>query len=294
MYERHFGFATKPFSLTPDPSFLYASRQHAMAMTMLEYGLQSQAAFSLLTGDIGSGKTTLVRRLLRELGDQVVVGLVSNTHGQFKSVHGWALSALGLTAADTSEVAQYEALVNSFVREYAKGRRTLLIFDEAQNLSIDVLEELRLLSNVNSERDMVLQILLVGQPELRSKLMRPKLKQFAQRVSVDFHLQALDLAEAQAYVQHRLDVAGGPSALFSQESIEVVHAHTRGVPRLMNQLCDFALLYAYADGRKTIDADLVSQVVRDRGTGVALPALSPIAAKRRKKPVAVLSDSGSA
>jgi len=158
MYERHFGFHSKPFALTPDPAFLYLSRQHAMALTMLEYGLESQAAFSLLTGDIGSGKTTLVRRLLRGLGDQVAVGLISNTHGRFRSIHGWALSALGIAPADDSEIAQYEALVDSFVREYGRGRRTLLILDEAQNLSVEVLEELRLLSNVNSETDLVLQI----------------------------------------------------------------------------------------------------------------------------------------
>ena len=141
MYERHFGFTVKPFALTPDPAFLYASRQHAMALTMLEYGLESQAAFSLLTGDIGSGKTTLVRKLLRQLGNQVAVGLISNTHGRFKSIHGWALSALGIAPRDDSDIAIYEALVDSFVHEYSKGRRTLLIFDEAQNLSVEAREE---------------------------------------------------------------------------------------------------------------------------------------------------------
>ncbi len=156
MYERHFGLKMKPFALTPDPEFLYPSRQHAMAMTMLEYGLESQAAFCLLTGDIGSGKTTLVRRLLRQFADQVAVGLISHTHGSFKSIHGWALSALGIAPTDDSDIAMYEALVDAFVREYARGRRTLLIFDEAQNHSIEVLEELRLLSNVNSEKDLVL------------------------------------------------------------------------------------------------------------------------------------------
>src|ERR1700691_119239 len=124
MYERHFGLKAKPFSLTPDPAFLFPSRQHAMAMAMLEYGLESQAAFSLLTGDIGSGKTTLIRRLLRQLGDQVVVGLISHTHGRFKSIHTWALSALSIAAAADSEVAQYEALVDAIVRTYAQGRPT--------------------------------------------------------------------------------------------------------------------------------------------------------------------------
>jgi type II secretory pathway predicted ATPase ExeA len=276
MYERHFGFTAKPFALTPDPAFLYPSRQHAMALTMLEYGLASQAAFSLLTGDIGSGKTTLVRKLLRQLGDHLAVGLITNTHGRFKSVYGWALSALNLTSSDDSDIAKYAALVDAFVREYAKGRRTLLIFDEAQNLSVEVLEELRLLSNVNSEKDLVLQILLVGQPELRERLCRPELVQFAQRVSVDFHLRPLDPHETQAYIRHRLEVAGGAPTLFRAEAIELIHARTRGVPRLLNQLCDYALVYAYADGLKTIDADLIGQLVRDRK---GAPALSGFAAE---------------
>jgi type II secretory pathway predicted ATPase ExeA len=272
MYERHFGFKSKPFALTPDPAFLYLSRQHAMAMTMLEYGLESQAAFSLLTGDIGSGKTTLVRRLLRGLGDQVAVGLISNTHDRFFSIHGWALSALGIAPADDSDIAQYEALVDSFVREYGRGRRTLLILDEAQNLSVEVLEELRLLSNVNSEKDLILQILLVGQPELRAKLARPELRQFAQRISVDFHLRPLDLGETHGYIRHRLTVAGGNVELFRPEAIEFVYARTGGIPRLLNQLCDFALVYAFAEGRLSIDVDLIAQVVHERNSAQLLPS----------------------
>jgi type II secretory pathway predicted ATPase ExeA len=272
MYERHFGFKSKPFSLTPDPAFLYLSRQHAMAMTMLEYGLESGAAFSLLTGDIGSGKTTLVRRLLRGLGDQVVVGLISNTHERFRSIHGWALSALGIKPGGESGIARYEALIDSFVSRYAKGQRTLLILDEAQNLSIPVLEELRLLSNVNSETDLVLQVLLVGQPELRAKLSRPELAQFAQRVSVDFHLRPLDCEETRAYIRHRLFVAGGDPDVFLPEAIEFVYARTDGVPRLLNQLCDFALVYAFAEGRRTVDADLIAHVVRDRSSVRLMPA----------------------
>jgi general secretion pathway protein A len=274
MYERHFGFTAKPFALTPDPAFLFPSRQHAMAMSMLEYGLESQAAFSLLTGEIGSGKTTLMRHLLRQLGDQVAVGLISNTHRGFQSIHGWALSALGIAPADDSDIAAYEALVDAVVHGYGKGRRTLLIFDEAQNLSVDALEELRLLSNMNSEQDLILQILLVGQPELRKVLARPSLRQFAQRVSVDFHLGPLASEETHAYVRHRLRVAGGDPDLFQSAALEYAHARTKGVPRLLNQLCDTALVYAYADGRTKIDVEIVTQVVNDRTGRRSLPIFS--------------------
>jgi general secretion pathway protein A len=274
MYEAHYGFTAKPFAMTPDPAFLYLSGQHAMAMTMLEYSLESHAAFSLLTGDIGSGKTTLVQGLLRRLGDQVAVAMINNTHRSFKSIHGWALSALGIVPSDDSDITKYEALVDAFVREYAKGRRTLLILDEAQNLSIEVLEELRLLSNVNSEKDLVLQILLVGQPELRSKLLRPELGQFAQRISTDFHLRPLSRRETHGYVHHRLTVAGGNAGLFLPEAIEYVYARTGGVPRLVNQLCDIALVYGFAEQRKRIDASVISQVVRDRSSAQHMPAIA--------------------
>jgi general secretion pathway protein A len=264
MYLRHFNFKSKPFAMNPDPAFLFASEQHSKALTMLEYAMESQAAFCVLTGEIGSGKTTLLRHLIRTLGERVTVGLVSNTHGRFRSIHPWALSALGIVPRDNSEIAQYEALTEFFIREYGKGRRALLIFDEAQNLSIQTLEELRLLSNLNSEEDVALQTLLVGQPELRLKMAQPELRQFAQRVAVDFHLQSLSAGETDAYIRHRLTIAGGSESLFQPAAIAYVHRLSGGVPRLVNRLCDLSLVYAFAEGSQTISAALVAQVLQDR------------------------------
>jgi len=275
MYERFFKLQSKPFAMNPDPTFLYHSRQHSMALTMLEYAIESQAGFCLLTGEIGSGKTTVLRQLIRMVGDRLTVGLISNTHDRFQTILPWALSALGVpTARDASDIAQYEALIDFVIAEYGRGRRTLLIFDEAQNLSVQALEELRLLSNVNSEKDLALQVLLVGQPELRSKLERPELTQFAQRVSVDFHLESLSLGDARAYIRHRLTVAGGDPGLFEPEAIAYVHARARGIPRLMNQLCDLALVYAFAEQRQSVDELLVRQVLQERNRGRAMPVFS--------------------
>lgn len=253
--------------MNPDPAFLFPSQQHSQALTMLEYAMESQAVFCVLTGEIGSGKTTLVRHLIRTFGERVTVGLISNTHEHFRSIHPWALSALGVTPTDKSETAQYEALTEFFISEYGKGRRTLLIFDEAQNLSIQTLEELRLLSNVNSEEDVALQTLLVGQPELRVKMARPELKQFSQRVAVDFHLQCLSQSETEAYIRHRLSVAGGSAGIFQASAIAYIHKLAGGVPRLVNRLCDLSLVYAFADGTDYIDAALVAQVLQDRSNG---------------------------
>ena len=271
MYEKYFNFTAKPFAMNPDPGFLYHSSRHAAALTMLEYAIESQAPFCMLTGDIGSGKTTLLRHLLRCLGDSVTVGLISNTHGEFRSIHPWLLSALSIVPSDDSDIAQYEALIDFFIREYGRGRRTLLVVDEAHNLEPSTLEELRLLSNVNSEKDLTVQMLLVGQPELRAKLRRPELEQFAQRVTVDFHLSPLSLEDSQAYVRHRLTVAGGDPALFHPRAIKFVHAKTGGVPRLINQLCDLALVYAFAEQRKVVKTGMLKAILKDRKARGAIP-----------------------
>ena len=276
MYLRHFNFTSKPFAMNPDPASLYASAQHRSALTMLEYAMESQASFCLLTGEIGCGKTTLLRHLIRTLGDRVAVGLISNTHARFRSIQPWALSALGLTARDGTDIGQYEALTEFFIGQFARGRRTLLILDEAQNLSSGTLEELRLLSNVNSEAEVVLQTMLVWQPELRTTLARPELTQLAQRIAVDFHLRALTLSEADAYIRHRMGVAGGSETLFQRSAIEHIHLRSNGVPRLINRLCDLCLVYAFADRLESVDSAVVAKVLEDqhRNSDVPLTAVT--------------------
>lgn len=267
MYERYFHLVARPFAMNPDPRFLYLSPQHASALTLLEYSIESQASFCMLTGAIGSGKTTVIRQLIASLGESIKVGLISNCHSRFESVIPWALSALNIVAANDSYIAQYEALTDSVIRQYAAGRRTLLILDEAQNLPVVVLEELRLISNINSEQDVALQILLVGQPELCATLERPELTQFAQRVSLAYHLDSLSESEAHFYIQHRLSVAGGDKNLFDADAIRYIHGRSAGIPRLINQLCDMALVYAYADKCQSIGQELVRQVIDERNRG---------------------------
>jgi type II secretory pathway predicted ATPase ExeA len=218
----------------------------------------------VLTGEIGSGKTTLLRHFLRNHEVNLTVGVISNTHARFRSIHPWAAAAFGLRPSETSETAQYEALIEFIIGEYGKGRRTLLVVDEAHNLSTAILEELRLLSNVNSEQDVALQTFLIGQPELRDKLEQPSLEQFAQRVSVDLHLGALALEDARAYIAHRLAVAGGDAGLFPPDAVTFIHTRTRGIPRLINQLCDLALVYAFAEQLPAVDLRVLQLVLQDR------------------------------
>ncbi|HZF25305.1 MAG TPA: AAA family ATPase [Steroidobacteraceae bacterium] len=274
MYETFYGLRAKPFSLTPDPHFLYLTRHHAMALTMLEYGLTQQAGFILITGEVGSGKTTLIRHLLGHLEQDFTVGLISNTHHNFGDLLQWVALAFGIDFKGKEHVELYQALVDFLIEQYGKGQRVVLIVDEAQNLNARTLEELRVLSNINADRHFVLQIVLVGQPELRDKFRRPELRQFAQRISVDYHLRALQREETHAYVQHRLNVAGAGEEILEPDAIEFVHARTGGIPRLINSLCDTALVYGFAEQRRRIDAELMAQVVRDRGANGVMPLLA--------------------
>jgi type II secretory pathway predicted ATPase ExeA len=271
MYENYYGLLEKPFTLTPDPSFLFLGRHHRKVLTLLQYALAHATGFALVTGEIGSGKTTLVRHLLTLTDRSVHVGLLSHTHPGFTSLLPWLAQCVGVSAQGVSEPELHRAFVEELFKRYCAGSRTVIIVDEAQNLSEAALEELRTLSNVNADKDMVLQTILVGQPELRARLARPSMAQFAQRIAIDYHLGTLDLHESREYVRHRLRVAGAQSNLFDEEAIDLAHAGAAGVPRLINQICDLALVYGFSDQRATIGADLVAQVLSDRGAGGILP-----------------------
>ncbi|MFZ0256867.1 MAG: AAA family ATPase [Gammaproteobacteria bacterium] len=270
MYESFYGFTEKPFSLLPDPSFLYLGKKHSMAFTMLQYGVVSQAGFTVIAGEIGCGKTTLIRHLLNNLERDVTVGLISNTQHRIGELMQWVLLAFGLEYRSKEKVELYETFVNFVIDEYGKQRRTVLILDEAQNMDAQTMEELRMLSNINSDKDLVLQIILVGQPELRALLRRPELEQFAQRIAADYYLEPLSAQETTDYIHHRLTVAGGDSSMFSAEACELVYRYTRGVPRLINALCDNALVYGFAEQKKVIDAVIVRDVVHDRSERTVL------------------------
>ncbi|HEY9198605.1 MAG TPA: AAA family ATPase [Gammaproteobacteria bacterium] len=272
MYEAHFGLREKPFSLLPDPSFLYLSDKHRMALALLQYGLTNQAGFTVITGGIGTGKTTLIRHLLNDMGQDVTVGLISNTHRSFGELLQWILLAFNLEHTGKNKVEMYQAFVEFIIREYARNRRTVLIVDEAQNMSAETLEELRMLSNVNADKDQVLQVILVGQQQLRDTLRRPDLVQFAQRIAVDYHLTPLTVEDTMAYIRHRVAVVNGEPELFTDEACAAVHQYSHGVPRLVNLLCDIALVYGYAEQRKHIDADLVADVAREKQAGGLFPS----------------------
>jgi general secretion pathway protein A len=264
MYEKHFGFRERPFALTPDPSFLYRSRKHGMALTMLEYGLINDAPIIVITGEIGAGKTTLIRQLLNQLDDRTSVGLISNTHKAFGELIQWVAMAYGLPHEGRDKVSLYRAFVDFLIAEYAKGKRTVLIVDEAQNMDAETLEELRVISNINADKNLVLQLVLVGQPELRDTLRQKRLEQFAQRIAVDYHLDALEFKEAREYIQHRLEFAGGSKNIFQPDAILEIFRHSEGVPRLINALCDTALVYAFAEGRQRVTGKLVAEMIEEK------------------------------
>lgn len=264
IYTDFFGLKTRPFSLVPDPDFLYWTPIHTRAYAILEYGILTGAPITLITGEVGAGKTTLLLHLLRSLGDDVRIGMVANAQGGRGDLLRWVLLSLDQPAKPEETYVDLFARFQAFlIAEYAAGKRVILVIDEAQNLNPESLEELRMFTNINSHKDQLIQLVLVGQPELRSMVLQPGLAQFAQRVSAAFHLPTMDVPTVCAYIRHRLAHAGATEDIFSPAAMKLVAEQSGGVPRLVNQLCDLAMVYAYTKDQKRVGRLTVQQVLDD-------------------------------
>jgi len=273
MYEKFFGFTTKPFQTIPNPEVFYPSPKHENALTYLEYGLMERTGFILLTGEIGSGKTTLIKYLLNKIESEIDVAVLFNTNVNSEQLIGMILNEFELVQKNGGKADALDVLYRYLIEKYAQNRRVLLIIDEAQNLSRVALEEVRMLSNLQSDDQMLIQIMLVGQPELRTKIRKPNLAQLNQRITVAYHIPALTREETAEYISFRLEKAGGKPDLFSNDAMDLIYATSGGIPRTINIICDTALVYAYADDLKAIHEPVIRQVVDDReGLGLAYPS----------------------
>lgn len=263
-YLEHFNLTEQPFRLTPDPDFVYWSKQHARAKSYMESTIWLSDGFVIITGEIGSGKTTMLQSFLSELDDDVVVAMVSQTQLSANQFLQALLVEFGLKPFNKQKVELLDILNTFLIEQYAAGKKVIVIVDEAQNLSLKVLEEIRLISGIETHKEKVLRIILAGQPELRDKIASPKLKQLTQRVRLRFHLGPLSKRELSEYIDHRISVAGGkPGAIFSKDAVSMIYRYTGGVPRLTNTLCDTALLVAFADDKKKIDENVIKASVEE-------------------------------
>ena len=263
MYEAFYQLREKPFSILPDPDLIYWGKMHSMAFTMLEFGVMNNAGFTVITGEIGSGKTTLLRHLLRKISPQIAVGLISNSPQGRQELLQWILLSLEQPFEGEYPIL-FKRLQDYLYGQYANGRRTILIIDEAQNLEPEALEHLRMISNINVDKFQILQLILVGQPQLRDLLLAPKLHQFAQRISSDFHLRPLDEREVANYIAFRLQAVGAPRPLFTREACSLIAFASGGIPRMINVLCDTALVYGFANDKKVVSDQLVRDVIADK------------------------------
>jgi putative secretion ATPase (PEP-CTERM system associated) len=263
-YLMHFKLQDQPFRLTPDPDYVYWSKQHARAKAYMESTVWLADGFVVITGDIGSGKTTLLQSFLNELDDDVVYAVVSQTQLTATQFLQAVLTEFGFKPFNKRKVELLDMLNMFLIEQYSSGKKVVLIVDEAQNLSRKVLEEIRLMSGIETHKEKVLRIILAGQPELRETLDSPSLKQLVQRVRLRFHLGPLDHREMREYIQHRLEIAGREEdGLFEEETFDTIHRYTGGVPRLINTLCDSALLCAFADEKDSVSLDDVMEAVKE-------------------------------
>lgn len=264
MYKNFFGLNEEPFSMTPDPRYIYFSRKHQEAFATLVYGVNYRKGFIEITGEIGAGKTTLCRRLLAEVAGKAKTALIVNPALSDVQLLGAIVEDFGIECKVKNRKGYFDAL-NKFLLEVGqKGMTSVLIIDEAQNLKMKTLEQIRLLSNLETEREKLLQIILVGQPELRETLRHPSLTQLRQRVALRYHLSALDAQETTEYIAWRIRVAGGfGKVTFTPDAIALIFNITQGVPRLINSICDKAMLTAYVRETRTLDEKIIESAIQE-------------------------------
>lgn len=272
MYKAYFGLSEAPFSIAPDPRYLFLSEKHREALAHLIYGVGDQGGFVLLTGEVGTGKTTICRCLLQQIPDKADIAFIINPK---QSVNQLLQSIFSDLHIPYEKGATSKELIDQFnhylLEAHGRGRNTILIIDEAQNLTADVLEQLRLLTNLETNEKKLLQLVLLGQPELKAMLERPELRQLAQRITARYHLTPLSKKEVAEYIGHRLSVAGCRSELFSASAIQRIFRRSQGIPRLINLICDRALLGVYATEADQVTAKVVDNAVKE----IMLPPAKP-------------------
>lgn len=286
MYESYYGLSAKPFQLKPDPDFFFGSKGHKRAMAYLEYGLGQREGFIVITGEVGAGKTTLVRNLFRKLeSERIVAAQIANTHIDSEDTLRMVISAFGLPFEDLSKASLLTKLEQFLLQCDRQGKRVLLVVDEAQNLSPRTVEELRMLSNFQTADNSLLQIFLLGQPEFRQTLLSGDMQQLLQRVIATYHLGPMDATETQAYIEHRLLTVGwngNPS--LNDDAYATIYEYTGGIPRKINTLCDRLFLMGYLEEIRDFGSAEVEEVIRDIGQEFVLPAGAGIASKAVPNP----------
>jgi len=261
MYLKFFGLTAKPFELTPDPKFLFLTPGHREALAQLTYGIQEQKGFILMSGEVGTGKTTLLRTLAERFGKDAEAAFILNSTLPFDEILEYALADFGVPDPKGTRAQRLIALNHFLIEQRRKGRQTLLVIDEAQNLAVETLEEIRLLSNFETSTVKLLQIILSGQPELHAKLQRPELRQLKQRIALRCTLQPMTGDEIGQYITSHLRVAGARSPIFTASAVRAIEQYSAGIPRVVNIVCDHCLLIAYADQTRDVDAQIVHRAV---------------------------------
>ncbi|NQT95632.1 MAG: AAA family ATPase [Candidatus Omnitrophica bacterium] len=264
MYKNFYGLKENPFNATSDPHFLYLSKRHKEALSSLVYGINERKGFIEITGEIGTGKTTLCRALLNELDAKTKTAFILNPRLSEMQLVRAVIEDFGIMVKRNSKIEMIKALNEFLIKQLSAGNNVVLIIDESQNLKNNILEEIRLLSNLETEKEKLFQIVLVGQPELKQKLASPDLVQLKQRISIRYHILPLERHEISAYLQHRLHVAGGHGdILFDDSAIDEIYEYSKGVPRLINIVSDRAMLLGYVQEIRTFDSDIIKRAVAE-------------------------------